>query len=120
MREQTQAETSNELASLYDRISQAVLYGNGYNQAWQLQSLTNLEELPDYEEGWGNNGQTRGAPVDADGNPIFHDVPKSWEAARNDGERWRRLLAVSVRWQPRYRNAMQMRYADFLQSQFGV
>ena len=59
----------------------AVNYGN----AWRLQVLTNLNELPDYEPGWNYGGQPRGAPVDADEQPIFYSTPKRWEDATNDG-----------------------------------
>ncbi len=43
-------------------------------------------------------------PVDADGNPIFYQVPTSWDAAKNDGERWRWLLETMVEWHPARRN----------------
>ena len=69
-------------------------------QPWRLQSLTDLDKLPDYEEGWGYGGEPQGAPVDDDGNPIFYALPKSWDAAKNDGERWRWLLETMVEWQP--------------------
>ena len=38
------------------------------------------------------------------GNPIFYAVPKSWDAAKSDGERWRWLLETMVEWQPSRRN----------------
>src|SRR4051812_41542012 len=36
------------------------------SQPWRLQLLTDLDQLPDYEEGWGYGGQPQGAPVDAE------------------------------------------------------
>ena len=43
-----------------------------YSSAWRLQVLTDLKELPDYDQGWYFGGETRGAPVDADGNPVYY------------------------------------------------
>ncbi len=73
--------------------------------AWQLQQLTDLSQLPEIEiveEGRGQPGRRGwwwppandepGYPVDAQGNIVFFKQPESWEAAANDGERWRFLL----------------------------
>jgi len=106
---------------LLDAYASAVLYGNNYREAWRLQILTKLDELPDYEEGWGyHSGQLQGAPVDADDQPIFYDIPPTWEDAKSDGERWRWLLEKSVQWDPKYRNQERIIRARFLQSQFGT
>ncbi len=99
------------------QFAQAIVYGI---QSWQLQSLTNLDKLPDYDEGWGYGGEPQGAPVDADGNPIFYALPKSWDVAKSDGERWRWLLENMVEWQPSRRNDERLERARFLESQFGV
>ena len=89
------------------QFAEALMFGNA--QAWRLQSLTDLDTLPDYEEGWGYyGGQPQGAPVDADGNPIFYALPKSWDAAKNDGERWRWVLETMVEWNPALRNEERM------------
>lgn len=109
------------VAQLADSMSQAMMHDRSYNNAWQLQKLTNLEELPDYDEGWGGRGgQSRGAPVGVDGKPIFYDRPDLWDDATNDGQRWRWLLAEVVRWNPKQTRPMQLRRVKFLQSQFGV
>ncbi len=89
-------------------------------QAWRLQLLTDLDKLPDYEEGWGYGGQPQGAPVNENGNPVFYASPTSWDAAKNDGERWRWVLETMVEWQPSLRNEERMMRAQFLESQFGV
>ena len=94
-------------------------------EAWQLQSLTDLTTLPDYEEGnrwggrWGNN-DNKGAPVNADGEPVFHHVPKSWDTAASDGERWRWTLLQAVEADNKLRNEADMSLATFLHNQFGV
>ncbi|MEM1294454.1 MAG: hypothetical protein AAGH89_03750, partial [Verrucomicrobiota bacterium] len=87
-------------------------------ESWRLQELTYLSILPDYEIQ--TYSDSRKAPVNPDGTPVFHRLPESWQEAGSDGERWRwalfqmeelggehRLLALSLR-------------ARFLQSQFGV
>ena len=88
-------------AEMLRQFAQAIIYGR---QGWQLQSLTNLDKLPDYEEGWYNSFDQQGAPVDDAGNPVFYAVPKTWDDAKSDGERWRWLLATMVEWQPSRRN----------------
>ncbi len=88
------------------QFADAILFAN---EAWRLQSLTDLDKLPDYDEGWGYGGEAQGAPVDAAGNPILYAVPKSWIAAKNDGERWRWLLETMVEWDPSRRNDERLR-----------
>lgn len=92
------------------------------NQSWRLQTLTDLTQLPDYSEGrpYYDSGQTRGAPTDADGNPVFYHVPDSWEKAQNDGERWRFLLNQAVEFKPSLGHTAKHRRANFLHQQFGV
>ena len=107
-------------AEMLNQFAQAIQYGDP-SQAWRLQSLTDLQTLPDYEEQWGyQSGGPQGAPVDDANKPIFYDVPKNWDAARNDGERWRWVLEMMVEWHPALRNDERMIRAKFLQAQFGV
>ena len=49
--------------------------------------LTDLTQEPDYLNPHVTGSFTNGTPVDADGNPIFFRCPKSFEEAKNDGER---------------------------------
>ena len=77
-----------------------LLNNRGYSEAWRLQYLTDLNVLPDYEPGWGYYRRAAGAPVDADGKPVFHRVPKSFEAAETDGQRWRWCLEQAVEFDP--------------------
>ncbi len=79
----------SDAANFWLTMSRMLLANRGYNEAWRLQYLTNLDELPDYDQGWYRGSAPQGAPVDADGNPIYHYVPKSWQAAQTDGQRWR-------------------------------
>ncbi|MDR2754332.1 MAG: alpha-2-macroglobulin, partial [Planctomycetaceae bacterium] len=89
------------------------------NTAWKLQSLTDLNLLPDYEtqQYWNNNVSK--APVDAEGNPVYYSVPESWETAKNDGERWRWLLNQAEKQYPDLWSVILSQRAQFCQSQFG-
>jgi uncharacterized protein YfaS (alpha-2-macroglobulin family) len=111
-----------------------LLNGGGYHEPWRLQYLTDLTQLPDYEEGGGaypvfrggRGGRfpivyrgTQGAPVDEQGNPVYHRLPKSYEAAKTDGERWRWLLMEAAELDPGRLNESEMILANFLRQQFG-
>jgi len=108
--------TSNFLLELAGML----LNNRGHDEAWRLQYLSDLDTLPDYEPGWGYYSPTSGAPVDEDGNPVFHHVPKSWETAETDGQRWRWCLEQAIEFNPANRTAVRLQFADFLWNQFGV
>lgn len=127
--ELAQAEaTKPELARFYQQFADAVSMDTIGADAWELQVLTDLAVLPDPEPGhrWGrrgfgmHGGSQRGAPVDAEGNPVFYHVPESLAAAQSDGERWRWLLTNAVTNDESLRNAIESTWAGFLHSQFGV
>jgi uncharacterized protein YfaS (alpha-2-macroglobulin family) len=112
------------LAQFYLNFAHLLLNGGGVHEPWRLQYLTNLAELPDYEEGYRYwyryNQDTRGAPVDENGKPIFHHVPKEgYEKAGTDGERWRWMLAQAAEMAPGRQSEVDMIFANFLSSQFG-
>lgn len=113
--------SSKEAVALLDQFSAALQHGLAPQQSWRLQSLTNLDELPDYEEGWGYYGDgPRGAAVADSGEPVYYDEPASWEASKNDGERWRWALAERTRWAPTTKSRELLERADFADAQFGV
>ncbi|MDR1494049.1 MAG: alpha-2-macroglobulin [Planctomycetaceae bacterium] len=100
-------------------IAFSEILNNNYAEAWRLQILTDLSTLPDYEEGWGRP-LTSLAPTDADGLPVYYDVPESFEAAKNDGERWRWCLETAAENdRERLKDALLIR-ANFAESQFGT
>ncbi len=110
---------------LFD-FAQTLLSSEGMHEPWRLQYQSDLTQLPDYEENdhhgrgrgiWGNPMQ--GAPVDADGNPIFHQLPKSYEAAKSDGERWRFLLRRVAEVDAARAHEIRLHFANFLHGQFG-
>jgi uncharacterized protein YfaS (alpha-2-macroglobulin family) len=118
--------TANEvdkpaLGQFYVHFADLLLQGAGHYEAWRLQTLTDLSKLPDYEDGyyWYNRGE-HGAPVDAQGNPVFYQVPKGYAAAKSDGERWRWMLAQAVEFDPGRRDESESKFANFLQQQFDV
>jgi uncharacterized protein YfaS (alpha-2-macroglobulin family) len=120
--ELTQAEPQKGAAAdMFAEFANALAYGDNTSQYWRLQSLTDLKTLPDYQEGWGYNYRgSGGAPVDASGDPVYYDVPASWEAALNDGQRWRWALHTMVDWDPKARANELLTRAAFLETQFGV
>ena len=109
-----------DVAQFYLNFSDMMLRSQDGFQAWRLQSLTDLSELPDLEEGHYYRNDAGGAPVDAEGNPVFHQEPPSWETADSDGQRWRWCLRRAVEADPSLKNDVAWRHADFLYQQFGV
>ncbi len=94
--------------------------GSGWVPAWRLQLLTDVEELPEIRPGYSHGWSDRGAPVDADGNPVFHELPASFESAASDGERWRWCLEQAATALPSSRGRAQFDLAEFAWGQFGV
>ncbi|MCK9266340.1 MG2 domain-containing protein [bacterium] len=115
---------SSQLGRLYLSLSQALLFNRGWQEAWRLQYLTDLNVLPDYEDGYFYGyygyGGFRGAPVNPDGSPVFHKIPKSWEVAETDGERYRWCINQAMEYSPDLKGRVLSEWADFLHNQFGV
>jgi hypothetical protein len=109
-----------EVGSFLLELAGMLLGNRGYGEAWRLQYLSDLSVLPDYDPGGGYFRENPGAPVDAEGKPVFHYVPKSFEAAQTDGQRWRWCLEQAIEFNPQQANAVRMQFANFLLSQFGV
>ncbi len=111
-------------ASFMLSMSRMFLSNRGYNEAWRLQYLTDINELPDYEAGrhYGRYYHRQGtaAPVDEKGNTIYHHVPKSFKAAETDGERWRWCLEEAIELYPGMADQARMELAGFLANQFSV
>ena len=111
------------LADFHLAFARMLLTGSaGYADSWKLQTLTDLKTLPDYEDGyyWWRGRNARGAPVDDRGDPVFHHVPKSWQSAQSDGERWRWNLVQAAEFNPGRASEIDIQFANFLRSQFGV
>ncbi len=116
----------NDVAQLCLEFANALEQSSAWGgESWKLQILTDLTQLPDYEAArrgrWGFGGnQPPGAPVDADGNPVFYHVPKAFAESQNDGERWRSMLRQAVEYQADLKGQVDLQWAQFLHSQFGV
>ncbi|MDB5385939.1 MAG: hypothetical protein JWM11_1585 [Planctomycetaceae bacterium] len=108
------------IAQFFYQFSEALLSQNNPQFSWRLQILTDLKTLPDYDDAQFEGGGTTGAPVGPDGNPVYYQVPESFEAAKSDGERWRWAQEQVAVYQPERKAEMQMRLADFLRQQFDV
>ncbi|MCD8139631.1 MAG: MG2 domain-containing protein [Planctomycetaceae bacterium] len=89
--------------------------------AWRLTGLTDLDNPPAAGESVPTfTLPRRHAPVDADGNPVYHRQPDSWEAAKSDGERYRWLLAQLAGVNEEGQSLADLLFGRFLMEQFGV
>ena len=115
------ANEADRTQNLMLMLARTLQYDNFGSQSWRMQSLTDLDTLPEMDEGWGlAGGQIEGAPVDAEGNPIYYNLPNSWDKATNDGERWRWALEQYSKLGDDHWEQASLYRADFLRSQFGV
>ncbi len=110
----------DEVSTFFLQLGQMLLNNRGHYEAWRLQYLADLTKLPDFDEGYFYYRDYNGAPVDAEGKPIYHTLPASWEAATTDGQRWRWALAQVVENSPARINGVRYQMAQFFQMQFGV
>ena len=120
--------TDSQLAAdYYITLKKLLMWGRQGNNAWKLQYLTDINKLPDYQKGntWFASYRMRyyGAPVDAAGKPVFYHVPKTFDTAANDGERWRfavNNLTNNDKLDRKAKNNEKLELAGFFKSQFGV
>ena len=80
----------SERGTFYVSLADMLMNSRMGSGAWGCKIITDLSKLPDYEDGqpgYYNQGQSRGAPVNADGSPVFYSIPKSWKNAASDGRR---------------------------------
>ena len=120
----------HERARLFQEFQQLMVAREG----WELQALTDLKTLPDYDEtmqnyyyggrqryrGAYNMPTGRGAPVDEKGEPVFYHMPESWDAAKSDGERWRWLLKQWGACGDEFAAEADVHFAQFLKAEFDV
>ena len=107
-----------ERGRFHNDLAEIILSSRQGYGAWRLQSLTDTANPPDYDDPVGAPPQ--GAPVDAEGEPVFHPLVDTWEAAANDGQRWRWALWQTMEYDSRLRAPILSEYARFLHAQFGV
>ncbi|MEM9700915.1 MAG: MG2 domain-containing protein, partial [Planctomycetota bacterium] len=103
-------------------LAAALLQDRQYGSAWLLQTKTDLTELPDRTDPdpVGRAGNPAGAPIDEKGDPVFHALPESWEAAASDGERWRWALNEAAGFGDDPAAQATIQRAMFSMTQFGV
>ena len=86
-----------------------------------LSFKTELDKLPDLHKGYEFRSRSvGGAPVDAEGNPVYYQIPESFELAANDGERWRWTLAARARLSKAAENRAEMEFAQWLERIYSV
>jgi uncharacterized protein YfaS (alpha-2-macroglobulin family) len=112
----------NAIGDFYFDFAAILLANRPGEGAWALQYLSDLTKLPDYQDGYFYYGQTndRGAPVNEDGTPVYHAIPKSWNDAKTDGERWRWCLEQMAQTSDDAALHAKLIFAEFLHEQFGV
>ncbi len=109
-----------ELAQVHSELAQIVQMGrSGIQRIWALGVLTPIDTLPDYGTGRDLSSGS-GAPVDDEGNPLVIAIPKSWEAAANDGERWRWARTETGRLDAAKKVQVDYQWANFLVQHYGV
>ncbi len=118
--------SATEQADAWLRLSESIS-SERYSDAWKLQDLTDLTVLPDPEPGFpwmfrgrGRGFSEKGAAVELDGQPVFHRVPRSWQAAKSDGERWRWAMSEAAQLDRKRQSEIELSWAGFLQSQYGT
>lgn len=86
---------------------------------WQWQSLTDISELPDFDEHY-YHPQVSGTPVDSQGKPVSYPLVNHWQAASNDGERWHFILDDIAQLGEAQAARSQLAIADFWYHQLAV
>lgn len=113
-------EDKKDQLRLFQGLGSALKFSREGHQSWQLQVKTDLEILPELQVGYNYGGGTGGAPQDEEGNPVFYQVPASFEEAKNDGERWRWTLMQRVKADEGQKISVDYEWAQFLHNEFGV
>ena len=104
----------------YLSLASHIAYSRGATMAWRLQSLTDLDELPNYTQlGQQQTYSNIRAPVNADGEPVLYSDIKRFENAKSDGQRYRWALERAMQSEESRADAM-LTWSRFLTSQFAV
>ena len=109
-----------DVGVFYKQFAAAILPAAGAQEAWRMTAITELSELPDYEQGYPGGRDFVGVPCDAEGKPVFWTAAKSWDTAKNDGQRWRWALAMATENDSDVAKDVKFETAGFLQALYGV
>ena len=114
--------SSAERAAIWSGMLTALLQNRNVEFGWRLQTKTNLDTKLDYGDDQAiHNMSQRDAPVDEEGQPVFHQLPQSWATASSDGQRCRwalqRAQSLDV---PEIAMHALYDWSCFLESQFAV
>lgn len=118
-------ENDKQRAQAFFLLANLIDMGRSYGEAWRLQEKTDFTQLPklepsEHQNYWGWRMGNPGTPVDEAGEPVLYDIPESYDAAKNDGERWRWALAQAKALDAEIGRQADLLFGDFLQFQFGV
>ncbi|MDE0735353.1 MAG: MG2 domain-containing protein, partial [Pirellulaceae bacterium] len=115
-----QDDNKAEVGRFFLQFSNTLLNGRGFTESWRLQYLTDLAQLPDFGDGYPRYRNYQGAPVNEEGQPVFHETVRRWEDAKTDGQRWRWTLDQAAEQSAELRGEVQWAFASFCYNQFGV
>ena len=104
-------------------ISALEMNGRDRGASWKFQELTDLARLPEVKvcSRWRYSDFEEGpAPVDENREPLFYGLVKSWEDAKNDGERWMFANTARAAVDDFGRRNSARSLGAFAQNQFGV
>ena len=110
----------DEKVEYYQLFGGIILQNRGDAHAWRLTALTDLDAEDDADAPPVWSYPRRGAPVDVNGSPLYFRTPSSWDAAENDGERWRWVLARLAELGNAGKTTADLLLGEFLLRQFGV
>ncbi|MDR1485345.1 MAG: alpha-2-macroglobulin [Planctomycetaceae bacterium] len=113
-----QDKNKNDAAQFFIVMADIIIENNYQNP----QSLTDISKLPDYASPDANiYNRNRFAAVDIDGNPIFYNLPETFDTAKNDMERWRWTLDQAAKICPEnFRGITLQKRANFNAQLFGT
>lgn len=109
-----------EEAGMLQALGQGLVQNRtGSGNLWQLYLQTDLKAVPDFTEQT-DMITSEGAPAGNDGEPVYLDVPESWETAESDGGRWRWTSREIARLDPAQALNEQLGWWRFCQNHYGV
>jgi len=107
-------------ALLGSRLDPSVSIGVRHTRHLRELTVLSTQLLEEAESEYDHDRYAYLPPLAENGDPIFYRVPTSFDAAKNNGERWRWLLDQAMKLAPEREQELLMLYANFLRNRFGV